>query len=238
MKDSFYIKETYSTNELLWEMLRSYDLPEGFVAYADFQTAGKGQHGNSWESENRKNLLFSILLYPHHIPLNENFLLSQSAGIGIKQELDKYVENISIKWPNDIYHNDSKITGILIENSLQGATIKESVIGIGININQTGFDNAPNPVSLKQITGKTYARKSLLKNVRENILNIYNNWTPSQIHQEYMQSLYRKDGFHPYRSGNDTFEAKITDIQPDGRLILQTKEGSRLSFYFKEVQFL
>jgi BirA family biotin operon repressor/biotin-[acetyl-CoA-carboxylase] ligase len=217
-------------------MSSEHDLSEGFVIYTDYQTAGRGQQGNSWKSENRKNLLFSLLLYPKHIPIREQFLISQAVSIGIKQVLDKYVENISIKWPNDIFWNNRKIAGILIENSLQGSFIKNSIVGIGLNVNQTDFD-ALNAVSLKQITGKNYARNPILEQTRENILDVYHHWTAEQIRVEYLQILYRKSGYFPYSTQNETFEARIVNILPDGHLELEDRNGNVRCFYFKEVKF-
>ena len=238
MKSNLFIKQTNSTNDLLNEMNHSCNLPEGFLLYTDFQHSGKGQQGNSWESENKKNLLFSMLLYPTHIPIREQFLISQTVSIGIKKTLDEYVESISIKWPNDIYWNDEKIAGILIENSLQGASIKDSIVGIGLNVNQEKFENAPNPVSLKQITGKNISRKQILKEIKENIFDVYSNWTAEQIRSEYIKMMYRNKGYFPYSAENENFEAKIIAIQPDGRLDLEDRFGKIRSFYFKEVRFL
>lgn len=239
MKNLEFIKQTSSTNALLWEMIHEKSLPEGTVVNTDFQTSGKGQIGNSWESEAAKNLLFSMVIYPKQIPPDQLFLISQLVSVAIKEVLDRYCDNISIKWPNDIYWNDKKLAGILIENSLQGNKIKAVVIGIGLNVNQQKFfSNAPNPVSLKQITGKSINRKQLLKGIIQNILDLYTNLDVEKIRHKYAESLYRKDGFHSYCSENETFQAEISDIHPDGQLELKTKSGEQKYFYFKEVQFI
>ena len=212
-------------------------MPEGFVVYTDFQTAGKGQIGNSWESEADKNLLFSIVLYPQKIPMDQLFLISQLVSLVIKKTLDKYVNGISVKWPNDIYWNDMKIGGILIENSLQANKIK-TVVGIGLNVNQKVFvSDARNPVSLQQIVGKSFNRKLLLKRICQNILEMYNELNVVFIRSEYTNVLYRKVGFHSYKAGNEIFQAKIISVHPDGQLDLETTSGERKGFYFKEVQF-
>jgi len=118
---------------------------------AERQTAGKGQRGNSWESEDCRNITFSFVLYPTFIEARRQFILSQIVSLSIKEELDQWTEGISIKWPNDIYWNDKKICGILIENDLSGHHIGRSISGIGVNINQDVFrSNAPNPISLKR----------------------------------------------------------------------------------------
>ena len=239
MGNTFYTKQTHSTNVLLWEMIREKSLPEGFVVQTDFQTAGKGQIGNSWESEAGRNLLFSMVLYPQRVTVDNQFLLSQLVSLGIKEALDEYTDGITVKWPNDIYWNDKKLVGILIENSLQGTKIKSSVIGIGLNVNQKVFvSNAPNPVSLLRITGKRQNRKLLLTKIRQNIQKLYTELSVTKIRAEYAEALYRKDGFYAYRANDETFQAKIISVHPDGQLELETEAGERKEFYFKEVSFV
>ena len=239
MGNTFYTKQTHSTNVLLWEMIREKSLPEGFVVQTDFQTAGKGQVGNSWESEASRNLLFSMVLYPQRVTVDNQFLLSQLVSLGIKKALDEYTDGITVKWPNDIYWNDKKLVGILIENSLQGTKIKSSVIGIGLNVNQKVFvSNAPNPVSLLRITGKRQNRKLLLTKIRQNIQKLYTELSVTKIRAEYAEALYRKDGFYAYRANDETFQAKIISVHPDGQLELETEAGERKEFYFKEVSFV
>jgi len=239
MGNTFYTKQTHSTNVLLWEMIREKSLPEGFVVQTDFQTAGKGQIGNSWESEAGRNLLFSMVLYPQRVTVDNQFLLSQLVSLGIKKALDEYTDGITVKWPNDIYWNDKKLVGILIENSLQGTKIKSSVIGIGLNVNQKVFvSNAPNPVSLLQITGRRQNRKLLLTKICQNIQKLYTELSVTKIRAEYAEALYRKEGFYAYRANDETFQAKIISVHPDGQLELETKAGERKGFYFKEVSFV
>ena len=237
----YYTASTASTNTFLHEMMRQDKLPEGFLLYTDFQTAGKGQPGNTWESENGKNLLFSMLLYPHSIKVYEQFILSEITGLAIRKVLEKYTDDICIKWPNDIYWKDKKIAGILIENSLFRDRIDTCIIGIGLNVNQEVFiSNAPNPVSLRQITGNDVNREILLKEIQAELLNIYQNYSPEFIHQEYLNHLYRRNGFHRYAetAANTVFDAEIEDVLPDGRLILRTQAGEIRTFYFKEIQFV
>ncbi len=238
MNNCLYIKRTQSTNTLLWEMHRVEPLPEGFVVYTDFQDSGRGQQGNSWESERSKNLLFSLMLYPKRVPLDQLFLISQLVSLGIKRTLDKFAEGITVKWPNDIYWNDKKICGILIENSLQANNVR-TVVGIGLNVNQIKFvSNAPNPVSLHQIICKSTNRKTLLDNIVKNILELYHELDVAKIRVEYASALYRNEGFHAFAAEGESFQAKIISVHPDGQLELETESGERKGFYFKEVQFL
>lgn len=236
----YYSENTESTNSLLKELSLKEKLPEGYLVYTDFQTAGKGQPGNSWESENGKNLLFSILIYPHNILITEQFILSQITSLAIKKVLDNYTGDITIKWPNDIYWKEKKICGILIENSLLRDKIDKCIIGIGLNINQEIFtSNAPNPVSLKQITGKETDRDKILQNIHHQLITLYKNTDIENIQKEYHHNLYRNEGFHPYTDATtkENFLARIEKVEPDGKLILITEIGERKEYYFKEVIF-
>ncbi|MEI8087542.1 MAG: biotin--[acetyl-CoA-carboxylase] ligase [Paludibacter sp.] len=239
MKNSLFIEQVPSTNTLLREMIREKTLPEGFVLYTDFQTTGKGQIGNSWESADGENLLFSMLLFPQKIEPSEQFLISQMVSLGIKKTLDEYADGVTIKWPNDIYWYDEKIAGILIENSLQGRKINFSVIGIGLNVNQTAFQSdAPNPVSLLQITGKLHDRDTIMNSICLNIFDLYNNLDKEIIRKNYSEALYRKEGIHTFRDENKEFKAKLFAIHSDGKLELEIVDGEYLGYYFKEVSFV
>lgn len=236
---SMYLRETRSTNLVLKEMLREYELPEGFVLRTDFQSAGKGQPGNSWESEKGKNLLFSVLLYPQHIAIDQQFILSQLVSVAILRTLNSFCAGFSIKWPNDIYFGDKKIGGILIENSLQGSKLNTSIVGIGLNINQKTFrSDAPNPVSLRQITAKNQRRKNILQDVLNNIYELYKKMDVEAIRKEYFENLYRRVGFYTYRDNKGLFEAELAGIESDGCLKLKTRTGEIRAYYFKEVAFV
>lgn len=242
MPEIIHIRETNSTNNYLKELLQTQNVDEGTVVWADFQSAGKGQRGNGWESEAGKNILFSIVLFPGFIKAGEQFILSQIVSLAVANCLQEYTEGISIKWPNDIYWNDKKICGILLENTILEDNIGYSVAGIGININQENFrSDAPNPVSLKQITNRDYNLEEILKTLVDNI-NVYYQQikigkTDSLIKQ-YKESLFRKDGYHLYNDGISNFLARIQDVDSSGILILKTKEGEERHFAFKEVKYI
>ena len=161
-----HINETNSTNNYLQSLCSEQKVEELTVVVADFQTSGRGQRGNSWESAPSKNLLFSTVIFPEFLEARRQFLISQVISLAIKEELDTYTTDISIKWPNDIYWKEKKICGMLIENDLMGRNISQSIVGIGININQEAFHGAaPNPVSIYQITGKQYDIFEILKTI-------------------------------------------------------------------------
>ena len=150
-----HLDQTVSTNSYLNTLCEHEEVPDFTVVWADFQTAGRGQRGNSWESNAGENLTFSYVLHPDFVIAQEQFLLSEIAALAVKETLEEYVEYVSIKWPNDIYWKQKKICGMLIENNLTGISIHRSICGVGININQEVFNgSAPNPISLRQIIGR------------------------------------------------------------------------------------
>ena len=244
MNETFiHLNETHSTNSYLRELImREKEQPEGTVVITDYQTAGRGQKGNSWESERGKNLTFSILLHPNHIPPGKQFILSQLISIAIVGVLKKYDRHFTIKWPNDIYWKEKKIAGMLIEVDLTGSSLSNAIIGIGININQRHFkSDAPNPVSLTQITGKEHNLSELLEKILDRIVDEYNKYTPDneeEIRQKYMALLFRNKGAYPYLYGEEIFNASIEGIEPNGQLILKKENGSIHTFAFKEISFV
>ena len=242
-----HLKEIGSTNTYLQESDKDRLLPEGTIVYCDIQRSGRGQRGNSWESEYGKNLTFSTVFYPQTIAPASQFILSMAVASAIRTALAHYVhaDCLQIKWPNDIYWKDKKIVGILIENDLTGSQISQSIVGIGININQEEFhSSAPNPVSLRQITQKETDRMEVLNSVLEHIINLYsrieNRETDiiTKIQEYYLKAQYRKEGYHPYCDAKGEFTAKLIRVEPDGHLILKDKNGSLRKYTFKEVKYI
>ncbi|MDR0698045.1 MAG: biotin--[acetyl-CoA-carboxylase] ligase [Tannerella sp.] len=236
--------ELDSTNKFLQMISEEREYPSGTVILADYQTEGRGQAGNSWESERGKNLTFSVLLYPVDLPANKSFVISEMASLCVKYTLDQYLPDISVKWPNDVYYEDRKISGILIENKVIRSKIARSVIGIGINVNQMTFSpNIPNPVSMAQITGSPtcFDRMDVMDDFRPIFAQQserLNQRCYDAIHNDYLDAIYRKEGYHKYARDKEVFDAKIYDIEPDGRLILERTDGSRSGYAFKEVTYV
>jgi BirA family biotin operon repressor/biotin-[acetyl-CoA-carboxylase] ligase len=204
---------------------------------AEYQTAGKGCGANSWESERGKNLTFSMLIHPEEVPANEQFWITQVASVAMCETLKQYgCEEVSIKWPNDIYVGDRKICGMLIENRLQGSMIKDCIIGIGLNVNQRTFkSDAPNPVSLYQLLGQETDLEELLKAFLDAFDTAYRSKTTCFTYKE---MLFRKGKDSLYEDKNSRFTATLTDVLPDGRLLLVDKQGQERLYAFKEVQFI
>lgn len=234
-----YLEEITSTNTYLKEKLLHETLPEGFTVCTHYQTAGRGQRGNSWEAERGKNLLFSTVLYPTHIQANQQFFISEAISLALKDVLSEYVTNISIKWPNDIYWQEKKIAGILIENAIIETTLSYSIIGVGLNINQEVYEsNAPNPTSLALITGKNYDRDIILKKIRERLFYYYSQFDFVLLNELYNQSLFRINGWHWYSDNRSSFLAQIVTVEKDGILVLRQKDDTIHKYSFKEVKFL
>jgi BirA family biotin operon repressor/biotin-[acetyl-CoA-carboxylase] ligase len=237
-----HLSETDSTNNYLKSLLSKKKPEEGTIVLADFQTTGKGQVGNYWESERGENLLCSVLFYPQCVEISRQFILSQMVCVAVGETLIAEGIDATVKWPNDIYVGDRKMVGILIENSLGTQGIESCVVGIGINVNQTAFySDAPNPVSMRQLTGKQYDIKALLSNLKSNLFARYHQLCSDEetlIRRDYNRLLYRKEGFHLYRAGDEVFRAQIQYIYPDGRLELKLENGETCSFLFKEVSFI
>lgn len=237
-----HLAETDSTSNYLSTLSTKEKTAEFTVVKADYQSAGKGQRGNSWESEKGRNLLFSIILYPDFLEIRKQFLLSQAIALAIKEELDTFSDGFSIKWPNDIYWQEQKICGILIENDLIGSSIQKSIAGIGININQQQFHSqAPNPVSLWQITGKEHDLVSVLNEIIHRIIDNYTllkEGKAQEVTERYHNSLFRKEGIHAYKDHSGRFMATIVCVKPEGTLILKDLDGKEREYAFKEVQYI
>lgn len=221
------------------------------IVTARFQTAGRGQGRNSWESERDKNLLMSIKVRPVGLPIERQYVMLEAMALAIRKVVEDYVvretvtgnaDNVTIKWPNDIYVGDRKISGTLSECSFSGKFIDDCILGSGINVNQEVFlSDAPNPISLKQIVGKDLDPNEVLSAVigqLEQYLHAIDSGNYSLVHTLYLSHLYRRQGYHPYRDKDGCFLAKIVDVQPNGLLSLERSDGSLSVYAFKDVEFL
>lgn len=235
---AIYLDEVDSTNRYLLE----YQPAEGedaTICVADFQTAGRGCGSNSWESERGKNLLFSLLIHPTDIEAREQFHISMAISLTICDAMQSYgMKDVSVKWPNDIYWKDKKLCGILIENRLSGTFIRDSIIGIGLNVNQDVFlSDAPNPVSMRQILGREFNRDEVLRRIlaKLNVCRCMVDFT----YMRYNAMLYRRGkGFFPFRDASGDFMAEILETDRSGLLMLRKQSGEVQSYAFKEVQFI
>lgn len=246
---TIWIDEVDSTNSYLREHRE--EVPAMTMVAAHTQRAGRGQRGNSWESEPGKNLTFSFRIEHPELRPTEQFAISEAVALGMVEFLRTRDIEAMVKWPNDIYVDNRKISGILIENSILGDWISDSIVGIGLNVNQTIFkSDAPIPVSMIHAamrhthyppTFTEYNLRDVAASVGE-VLETYVGRLsdPKALHEEYKARLWRGDGgLYPFRdrANGERFEASIKDVELTGHLLLQTATGERL-YAFKEVAFL
>ena len=240
------IAETDSTNRWLRDYKPAED-KEMTVCVADYQTAGRGCGTNSWESERGENLLFSLLCHPVGLEANRQFLLSVGISVILRDILEEILGGrgaVSIKWPNDIYVDNRKISGMLIENQLRGGKVCQSIIGVGVNVNQTVFTSgAPNPVSVSQLLGRRCDKEQMLESVvrrfGEFLCGIADEDMMEAWFDNYKQSLYRRVGFYRYSDVQGEFDAELVTVEPSGRLVLRERGKTGVRAYsFKEVAFV
>lgn len=239
IRDIIRLTEVDSTNSFL----RKTDIPDEdnlVVCAAEYQSAGRGQGTNRWESENGKNLLFSIQTSPRWLTLHKQFLLSMTGALALKATLEKYTGGITMKWPNDIYWNDKKISGTLIETTISGKELNTCIFGIGLNVNQEVFvSDAPNPVSLYNIINKVSDRNTLLNEVLNNFELYYlklKRGEEKEIVQEYHDGLYRNTGLHEFIDKDGSFMATIKEVKQNGHLVLIDTNNNIREYELKEIQ--
>ena len=215
---------------------------EGTVIITDNQTAGRGQRGNSWEASSGQNLTFSLILKPIFLKASDQFQLNVAVSMGVFDFLSEFIDkNLTVKWSNDIYVGDKKMGGILIENSLQGYKIGHSIVGIGLNINQTEFINE-RATSLRKITENplkydlSELLKKLLENIEINYLKIKNN-EYELLKIKYLHNLFRFNEYHYFKRNGQIFLGQIVGIDENGKLGIET-DGNLIHFDFKEVEFV
>ena len=239
-----FVTSTDSTNTLMRQLVAAGNPPE-FI-YAGYQTAGRGQTGNGWESEPDKNLLCSILLPP----IKELFYQNVITSVAVLRTLSGLgIDGLTVKWPNDIYWGDKKVAGILVENTILGSEVQYSIAGIGLNVNQTEWHSgAPNPVSVKQITGKDYDIDELMQQLLAEIRKAQS----EDVWEEYKAHLYRREGFWPFverevsvaptmnaeATAEGQFWAHIVDVLPTGEIVLLDKNGKQRKYHFKQIRYV
>ena len=216
---------------------------EGDVVWADFQTAGRGQRGHEWHSRKGENLTFSVVLEPIFVPSAEQFSVSEVVALSLVDMLAEYGIEAKIKWTNDIYVGDKKLVGILIEHSLAPTTLRRTIVGVGINVNQTEFDaSLPNPVSMAQLLGGEIDAERVLQCFLTHLQQNYEELRSGgrkDLHDRYNALLYRKNEYYTYAlPDGEKFSAKIVGTAPSGALRLEDANGETKDYLFKEVEFI
>lgn len=241
----YHFDTTASTND----DARDEKFREGDVVWADFQTAGRGQRGHEWHSRKGENLTFSVVLEPTFVPIAEQFSVSEVVAMSLVDMLADYGIEARVKWTNDIYVGDKKLVGILIEHTLSLTALRRTIVGVGINVNQTEFDSSiPNPVSMAQLLDRELDAEAVLqcflKHLQKNyelLRRIKNSQFNSEdaLHSRYNSLLYRRDEYHTYAlPSGEKFRAKILGTAPSGALRLEDEEGKSKDYLFKEIEFV
>jgi BirA family biotin operon repressor/biotin-[acetyl-CoA-carboxylase] ligase len=237
-----YLTQCHSTNDLMASHIRNGSNIEGDIIVSGFQSGGKGQRGNVWVSEPDKNLLFSLNLRPTFLEINKVYLINVMIGVAILQTLNKFIPNnkIEIKWPNDIYVNDSKIAGVLVETFLGKGVIDNVIVGIGLNVNQTYFPLSTATSMLKEANKTTWdlsiVLEDLLLSVEAEYIKLKSGDTKSLLYK-YQQALRWRGEIHQYQVKGENIDGEIIGINDKGRLVV--KHNNRLASYdLKEIRFM
>lgn len=241
--NTIVIQEASSTNLFMQEWKKAGKLKNGDVLRAVNQNNGIGQHGNFWESEAGKNLTFSLFLETHFIPASDVFLLNKIISVALYDYLKSSgLPQVTIKWPNDLFVGDKKIAGMLTHNSFLGDKLENSIIGIGMNINQMEFiTDAPNPISMKQITGIDYDLEKELDSILNYIekeLEQFNYYNRKQLNAKYLRFLYGFGESRQFKDSEGSFIGVIKSVDSFGRLLIKKEKGLQSVYDIKEIQFL
>jgi BirA family transcriptional regulator, biotin operon repressor / biotin---[acetyl-CoA-carboxylase] ligase len=229
-----------STNNYAARLIKEEQPAEGTVILADFQETGRGQKDQVWVSEKGKNLTFSIILYPGFMEAEKHFYLSMALSVAMAQYLQTKLNDVYIKWPNDIYIGRKKIAGMLIENSLTGSFLKSSVLGVGLNVNQVSFpEMKPEPTSLALEMKKEQKREEVLNDLLQFInswmVKLYSKMTDIKKTFESML-LYRNEPVE-FMKGNSKFTGTILGVNELGQLKVKNEKDTVELFNFKEIGF-
>lgn len=232
-----------STNQYALDLLSKSKPKEGTVIYTSNQVAGRGQIGSTWISQAGKNVAMSVIFYPSFLNIAQQFILTKAFSLALRDALAEHLPNApQIKWPNDIYVGDRKVTGILLQNSISGSVIQSCVAGIGVNVNQVDFPiHLPNPTSLKLETGTNFDLYALINQICRHLELRYlqlKDGRLSSLHEDYLKHLYGWRKTRRFQTPDGSlFEGKISGVDTPGRLLIEKANGKIQAFDLKAVQF-
>jgi BirA family transcriptional regulator, biotin operon repressor / biotin---[acetyl-CoA-carboxylase] ligase len=236
------LKKVDSTNNYARLLIEKNELTDETVITASNQHKGRGLQHNSWESEAGKNLTLTLVLFNRYLKAEKQFYLAQAVTLGLVDFFQSQKINVQIKWPNDMYAGEKKIAGILIENLILNDTLVNSLIGIGVNVNQQSFSSIlQNAQSMKNLTNIDYDLNELLNKLLGYLDNQIERLKRKEffiLKKEYLERLYRFEKRSQFLAKGKTFYGKIIDVDENGKLVILTDKGERLVFMFKEVQFI
>jgi BirA family biotin operon repressor/biotin-[acetyl-CoA-carboxylase] ligase len=249
-KKILYLPTCHSTNDIAAELVRQENLSEGTVVITDAQTAGRGQRGARWVTSQGHNFTFSLVLRPTFLVAAEQFLLSQAMALGVRRFVSEFTKEVRIKWPNDLYVNDLKLGGILIENAWQGTRMTHAVVGIGLNMNQTFFEglssvatgeSAPRATSLRLETGLMFELAVQLPSLLQSLEQAYLQLRAGQYEQirnDYQAVLLGYGKKRKFRAGGQVFEGLVAAVTAAGRLCIERTDGTPQEYDIKEIEWL
>jgi BirA family transcriptional regulator, biotin operon repressor / biotin---[acetyl-CoA-carboxylase] ligase len=236
----FFLPVCESTNSEAQQLLLKNKAREGCVVLTDEQTRGRGQRGNSWEAAPGKNITLSVILSPVFLAVRHQFYLNMAVSLAVLDLLrEQGLEQAQVKWPNDLYFEDKKLGGILIENTVNSLSIQHSIAGIGLNINQLHFGIAT-ATSLAAVVGTQLDVKRLVARLMELLEKRYLELRSGKIEKlryEYLQALYRYQESHLFKVGNEQVTGRIVGVDEDGRMAVEINNELRY-FAFKEIAYL
>ena len=236
----FFLPVCKSTNSEAQQLLLKNEATEGCVVLTDEQTQGRGQRGNSWEAAPGKNITLSVILSPVFLAVRHQFYLNMAVSLAVLDLLhEQGLEQARVKWPNDLYFEDRKLGGILIENTVTSQSIQHSIVGIGLNVNQLHF-GIGTATSLAAEVGTQLDVKRLVNRLLELLEKRYLELRSGRIDKlkyEYLQALYRYQEEHGYLIGTEEIQGRIMGVDEDGRLALEIDGGLRY-FGFKEITYI
>jgi len=239
-KKVVYMPSCHSTNEVASDLLKTQKIEEGTVIITDNQTSGRGQQGNHWESDKGKNITCSLILKPNALPLSDQFVLNIIVSLGVADLVSDVLSmDAKVKWPNDVYCNNEKISGILINSTIKGHMLENSVVGIGLNVNQQHFSNTK-ATSLSLLSGNTtYNLPQILESLILCIEKRYFQWKNDidGLRNDYLKNMYWRDQVRTYKENGKYFTGIIKDVTNSGKLMVEDEVQTRL-FDFKAIEFV
>ncbi len=238
----YFYKRLNSTNLYALQLISKMDEKKPFWVRTDNQFAGKGQGSRKWVSEPGRNLTGTLTIFPENFEASRQFILSKTFALAAVDFLEMFIEDVRLKWPNDLYAGDKKIGGILIESAIMGRFIDRMIMGVGININQVVFpDSLPNPISISVLTGWDYDLVEIENLFLDCFLNKYGlieTGRITEIDKQYIRKLYRYEEITEFKTGETILKARITGVTEYGHLILETGSGEVRTFAYQEVEYV
>lgn len=236
------LDEVDSTNAHIQMLVQKKVVDAGDVVVAGYQKQGKGQGQTRWISNPGENLTLSLFIKPDFLPPDRQFYITIFVTLSLYDLLSPFSKDVRIKWPNDMYHKHQKIAGILIENTITGPAISATVIGVGLNVNQTKFPGElPNPTSLSLISGAFFDTGHVLDNLVTAFNYRYSQFENEEftsMKQEYLERLYLRNKWYEFRTINGAKTGRIIDVQDTGELVFEEKENNQRQYFsYKEIEY-